>query len=129
MITRITPTKLNERSPVVANPHAGMLMLGLSVAAAELNTRHAAVTTTAHIRQFQRVMNITSKEGSLAYDVTAEAINAKLHQRGVVLLNEGRACWVRGMVRTAGGTPARDLIVIAFDQDLRKRQELGRCPT
>jgi len=36
---------------------------------------------------------------------------------------------VRGTVTDPEGRPARGLTVVAFDQDLRKRQELGRAPT
>jgi hypothetical protein len=129
MITRITPIMLNERSAAVANLQAGMQMLGLPVAAAELNTQRAGETTAQHIREFQKRMNITPKEGFLIDDVTADAINNMLREQGVALGDEGSACWVRGVVRGAGRTPVRDLVVTAFDQDLRTRQELGRCPT
>jgi hypothetical protein len=129
MITRIALIKLNERSPAVANLHAGMQMLGLSVAAAELNAQQAGDTTAALVRDFQRRMNITPKEGYLIDDTTADAINNMLRDQGIALPDEGQSCWVRGVVRGASPSSARDLIVTAFDQDLRKRQELGRCPT
>lgn len=129
MITRITPIKLNERSAAVANLQSGMQMLGLAVAATELNGQQAGETTAQHVRDFQKRMNITPKEGYLIDDVTADAINNMLREQGVSLPDEGRACWVRGVVRGAGRNPLRDLVVTAFDQDLRKRQELGRCPT
>src|SRR3954454_19812592 len=116
MITRITPIRLNERSTAVANLHEGMRLLGLPVAADELNARQAGETTAAHVRLFQRQMNITPMEGFLIDRATADAINNMLHDQGVALSDEAGACWVRGVVRGAGGTPVRDLIVVGFDQ-------------
>src|SRR5437868_2613997 len=101
MITRIALIKLNERSPAVANLHAGMQMLGLRVAAAELNAQQAGDTTAAHVRDFQRRMNITPKDGYLIDHTTADAIDNMLRDQGIALPDEGQSCWVRGVVRGA----------------------------
>lgn len=129
MATRITPVKPNERSDAVANLHAAMQMLGLAVAADELNERTAGPSTAAVVREFQQRMGITPKSGFLIDEATADAVNQLLDERGVVLANESRNCWVRGRVTVPGGGSARGLVVTAYDQDLRKRQELGHTPT
>ena len=129
MITRITPIKLNERSRTVANLHAAMQMLGFNVSASELNNQQVGETTMALVREFQKRMNITPKEEYLIDEATAEAMNKMLADQGLVLPDSRQACWVRGIVRAMGGGTARDLIVTAFDQDLRKREELGRTRT
>lgn len=129
MITRITTIKLNERSLAVANLHAAMQMLGFNVSAGELNSQQAGETTAALVREFQKRMNITPKEGYLIDERTAEAMNKMLADQGIVLPDSRQACWVRGIVRAMGGGTARGLIVTASDQDLRKREELGRTRT
>src|SRR5204862_5099233 len=60
---------------------------------------------------------------------TADALNRELQSRGLLNSQDDAEYLVRGIVSWPDKLPARDLIVIAYDQDLRKRQELGRSPT
>ena len=128
-MTRITPIKLDERSSAVAHLHAAMTMLGFNVSPAEVNDQHAGDTTAALVRAFQKQVNIAPKKGYLIDEATADAINDMLREKGILLPEKGESRWVRGYVRSRVGPSSRDLVVTAFDQDLRKRQPLGRSGT
>ena len=62
-------------------------------------------------------------------EATADAINALLEEWGL-LENGGKKKYkVKGTIRFADGSFAEGLTVLAFDQDLRAEQLLGKCRT
>ena len=58
---------------------------------------------------------------------TADALNALLKKFGA--FDTGTDFVVRGTVKDAHNRPQGGLVVIAFDRDLRRWQELGRTET
>lgn len=129
MTNRITEIKADESSLAVGQLHAAIELLGLRVDAEERNERRAGASTAALVRAFQRRAGIEPEAGWLVDAATALAMNRALADKGVVLTDGERACWVRGQVTMRGVGHARDLIVTAYDQDLRKRQQLGQSVT
>lgn len=148
----------NERSARVAGLHAAMRALGLSVASDELRESRAGRSTARLVREFQRRANIMPHEDYLVDEQTAEAMNRVLVERGVAIahaaepeagvpavratltplsdrvlgdLPMGRdiSGVVRGRITDVNGRVARGYGVVAYDQDLRKQQELGRGRT
>src|ERR1041384_2076627 len=133
MITPITLIKLNEQSDSVANLHAAMKALGLAVNAKEVAQRQTGASTLELVRAFQQDRKIRFDEKLLVDEPTAAAMNKVLTERG--LLNPqppaevNHDFIVKGTIATTNGNSVRDLVIVAFDQDLRSRQELGTTRT
>ena len=127
MVARITPIKTDERSEAVANLHAAIQLIGLNVPADELAAQHAGPATIALVQEFQKRASLRPQPGMLIDQATAAAMNALLREHGVATTDVQNSFWVRGIVRTAGGQSTRGLTISAYDQDLRKRQLLGRA--
>ena len=129
MTNRITKIKMGESSLVVGHLHAAIELLGLRVDATERNERRAGDSTAALVGAFQRRAGIELSEGWLVDQATAVAMNQALADKGIVLTDGAQGCWVRGKVYGGGAGLARDLMVTAYDRDLRTRQQLGRSST
>lgn len=129
MITPTTLIKLNEQSDAVANLHAAMTALGLVVDAKEVAERRAGDSTLKVMRAFQKQIKIKFDEKLLVDAATAVALVKLLIERGLFKpppdVDNNPDFVVKGTITSANGNPLRDLAVVAFDQDLRTRQELG----
>lgn len=134
MITPITLIKLNEQSDNVANLHVAMKALDLAVAAKEVAEHRAGASTLKLVRTFQRQNKITFDEKLLVDEPTAAVMNKLLTERGLLkpappVVEVNRDFIVKGTITTTNGDSVRDLMVLAFDQDLRSRQQLGTTRT
>ena len=130
MIRIVGNIKPNERSQNVANLHTAIRRLGQRVDPVELREQRAGETTIQLVREFQKRMNIQPREDLLVDEATAAAINAFLADQaggegGEPILGYD----VSGHVTGPDGRPASGLTVMAYDQDLRTREELGRAQT
>ena len=129
MITPITLIKLNEQSDNVANLHAALKALDLAVEAKEVSERRGGDSTLKVVRAFQKERQLRFDEKLLVDEPTAAAMNKLLTERGqftpAPVVEVNRDLIVKGTITTANGNSLRDLVVVAFDQDLRSRQELG----
>lgn len=128
----LTPINLNEQSDNVANLHAAMKALGLAVNAKEVAERRAGASTLELVRAFQQERKIRFDEKFLVDEPTAAVMNKVLNERG--LLNPeppdvNHNFIVKGTIATTNGDSVRDLLIVAFDQDLRSRQQLGTTRT
>ena len=84
----------------------------------------AAVTL---VQLFQIQAGLGDGLGGVVEDQTADLLNQQLKKLGA--FDTGVDFVVRGTVKDANGSPQGDLVVIAFDRDLRRWQELGRAAT
>lgn len=129
MITPITLIKLTEQSDRVANLHAAMKALDIFVDATEVAERRAGDATLKFVRAFQKERDIRFDESLLVDAPTAAAMNELLAERGLLgpepVVAPDPDFIVKGTITTTIGNPFRDLTVLAFDQDMRIRQELG----
>lgn len=158
MITPITLIKLNERSDNVANLHAAMKALEISVDAKEVAEHRAGEVTLKFVRAFQLEQGIRFSEELLVDETTAAMMNRLLAERGLLkpaavstpvatpltvltpvtvsgsvstpkpVEETARDFIVKGTIVTTFGSPFRDLIAVAFDQDMRNRELLGTSP-
>jgi hypothetical protein len=118
-IGRVGP---QSRGEAVRQLHAGLLRLGVTIAAEELAGSRPGPTTRAAVAEFQRASGL-SPTGTVDA-ATALALQAALTERP-----EASGRWVVGRVRWAGGTPAAGMTVRAVDRDLRREQPLGEPAT
>lgn len=84
----------------------------------------AAVTL---VQMFQIQSGLGDALRGLVEDKTAELLNQQLKKHGG--FDTGVDFVVRGTVKDSNGQPQSDLVVIAYDRDLRRWQELGRAQT
>jgi hypothetical protein len=126
MAIEIQPIKPNESSPNVANLHAVLLSFGLTVDQAEVRQQRAGVSTLRLVRELQRRFNLVPDEDFVVDKKSAAALNKMLKtQPSDPQQAPEPPFFVEGIV-SAGGRPLRGYVVAAFDQDLRRREELGR---
>lgn len=126
MGTPIQPIKVNEQSVNMTALHAVMLSLGMPVDVAEVEDQRAGQSTEKLIREFQRRLNLTPQAGYLVDAATATALAEAAAARAV---SSSPVNLVYGTVTSPDGKRARGLRVVAFDQDMRKRQTLGQATT
>jgi hypothetical protein len=99
---------------------SALLDLGFDLPVAEIVAREVGRGTRAVLRRFQQASDLLST--GLADTATLDALAAAVS-------DQARTLRVAGRVVRADGSPAVEVVVIAFDRDLRREQPLGETPT
>lgn len=109
-----------------------LVALGFKIDADEQTVSMAGRGTLRALRAIERSAGLTVNRRFLVSAGAAAEINRRLVQAGA-LDESGKgpseSLQVQGTVRGSDGVPIGELVVLAFDQDLRSRQELGSATT
>ena len=112
--------------------HRALTVLGFKIDDTEQNSGKAGRSTLRAVRAIERGAGlIVDRRFLLSADAAAE-INRRLALVGALAGpadGPSESLQVEGTVRGSDGVPISGLVVLAFDQDLRSRQELGSATT
>jgi peptidoglycan hydrolase-like protein with peptidoglycan-binding domain len=128
-IVAVVGSAENAPSPQIAALHQVLGRLGYKIEESETQNSAAGPSTVRAVRHFQRHFGLRIDEEWLVDAATANVLNQEIAKPVPIMTVGDELFSVFGVVSDLEGVPMVSAEVIAYDQELRDRRELGRAVT